>query len=170
MSDRAIQEAIQKLSGTHLADKVYFIDAEVKSVDEAKRTCKVVAISGKSANEFTARLMASVDDGMLIVPVVGSAVVISMSDFNTASVVQYSEIEKIVFRGGDLGGLVKVIDLTTKLNNLENKLNSLVLKYNIHTHTSASPGSPTSPTTQTETGQLTPTQRSDIENLNITHG
>lgn len=170
MSDRAIQEAIQILSGTHLSDKVYFIDATVKSVDEQARTCVVVALSGKAGNEFTARLMASVDDGVLIVPTVESTVAVSMSDFNTATIVQYSEVEKIVLRGGDLGGLVKVIELTEKLNNLENKLNSLVAKYNIHTHNVTAVGSPTGPGLQPESGALTPTQRSEIENDKINHG
>ena len=170
MSDRSIQESIQILSGTHLADKLYYLDCEVKSVDESKRTCVVIALSGKVGSEFTARLMASVDDGFLIIPVVGSTVVVSSSDFNTASIVQYSEVEKIVLRGGDLGGLVKVINLTSKLNNLENKLNSLVLKYNTHTHNVTAVGSPTGPGLQPETGQLTPTVRSDIENTKITQG
>lgn len=170
MSDRSIQEAIQILSGTHLSDKVYFIDATVKSVDEDARTCVVIALSGRAGNEFTTRLMASVDDGILIVPAVDSTVVISMSDFNTASIVQYSEVEKVVFRGGDLGGLVKVIDLTDQLNKIENKLNNLLTKYNTHTHNVTAVGSPTGPGLQPETGTLVVTQRGDIENENMTHG
>lgn len=170
MSDRGIAEAVQKLAGTHLADRVYYLNAEVISVDEQNRTCKVISLSGNSDNEFTARLMASVDDGFLIVPAVGSTVVVSRSDFNGASVMQYSEVEKIVFRGGDLGGLVKVIELTKKLNTLENKLNSLVLKYNTHTHNVTAVGSPTGSSLNPESGQLTPTQRKEIENDKITHG
>lgn len=169
--NRSIQEAIQILSGTHLADKVYFIDAIVKSVDEQARTCVVVALSGKAGNEFTTRLMASVDDGVLIIPAVESTVVISMSDFNTPAIVQYSEVEKIVLRGGDLGGLVKVIKLTEKLNNLEELLNDLVEKYNTHTHAGVTSGSSsTAVTTAIETGIITPTQRNEIENDKINHG
>lgn len=168
--DRGIQEAIQILSGTHLADKLYFLDCEVKSVDEAGRVCTVIALSGKVGSEFTARLMASVDDGILAVPVVGSTVVVSSSDFTTGCIVQYSEVEKIVLRGGDLGGLVKVISLTDRLNKIENKLNSLLLKYNTHTHNVTAVGSPTGPGLNPETGSLTPTQRGDIENDKISHG
>ena len=170
MSDRSIQEAIQILSGTHLADKLYFLDCEVKSVNESGRVCTVIALSGKVGSEFTARLMASVDDGLLMVPTVGSTVVVSSSDFVTGAVVQYSGIDHISIRGGDLGGLAKVIDLVTKLNNLENKLNSLILKYNTHTHNVTAVGSPTGPGLQPETGTLTPTQRAEIENKKITHG
>ena len=170
MSARAIQEAIQILSGTHLADKLYFIDAEVNSVDEQARSCTVTALSGKVGSEYTVRLMASVDDGLLMIPVVGSSVVVCSSDFVTGSIIQYSGIDHISIRGGDLGGLVKVIDLTEKLNNLENKLNSLILKYNTHTHNVTAVGSPTGPGLQPETGTLTPTQRADIENDKISHG
>lgn len=171
MSDRNIQEAIQILSGTHLSDKLYFIDAEVKSVDEQDRSCVVIALSGKVGSEYTVRLMASVDDGILAVPAVGSTVIVSGSDFTTGAIVQYSEIEKIIFRGGDLGGLVKVIELTEKLNNLEELLNNLITKYNTHTHAGVtSGGSSTAVTSAIETGTITPTQQAEIENDKITHG
>jgi hypothetical protein len=169
-SARSIAEAVQIISGTHLADKLYFLDCEVKSVDEAGRVCTVIALSGKVGSEFTARLMASIDDGILAVPVVGSTVVVSLSDFTTGCVVQYSELDNITLRGGDLGGMVKVIELTKKINNLENKLNALITKYNTHTHNVTAIGSPTGPGLQPETGTLTPTQRADIENTKITHG
>jgi len=168
---RDIKDAINILTGNNLSDRLYFIDAEVKTVDEQARTCVVIALSGKVGNEFTARLMASVDDGILAVPVVGSTVVISGSDFTIPAVIQYSEIEKIVFRGGDLGGMVKVIELTEKLNNLEELLNDLITKYNTHTHAGVTSGSSsTAVTTAIETGTITPTQRADIENDKITHG
>jgi len=171
MSDRAIQETIQILAGTHLSDKVYAVDATVVSVDESKRNCIVRVISGKANNEFTARLMCAIDDGVLVIPLVDSTVSIVMSDFTTPYVSQYSGIEKIVLRGGDLGGLVKVIELTEKLNNLEQLLNDLVTKYNSHTHSGVSTGGGMSGvTTALETGTLTPTQRSEIENEQITHG
>ena len=168
---RKIQDAIQILSGSHLADRLFFIDAEVKTVDELSRTCVVIALSGKVGNEYTARLMASIDDGILAVPAVGSTVVVSGSDFNTGCIVQYSEVEKIIFRGGDLGGLVKVIELTEKLNNLEELLNNLITKYNTHTHAGVTAGGgSTAVTTSIETGTLTPTQQNEIENDKIKHG
>lgn len=170
MSDRAIQDAIQILSGTHMADKIHVLDAVVISVDATARTCIVRATGGKSGNVLPARLMSSTDDGILILPTVGSTVTIIMSDFTSPYVSLYSGIDKIILRGGDLDGLVKVIDLTTKLNNLENKLNQLLTKYNSHTHNVISTGAPSGPCLQPESGQLTPTVQADIENTNITHG
>lgn len=170
MSDRAIQEAIQILSGTNLSDKVYAVDATVLSVDDGKRTCQVQVISGKANNTFTARLMSAVDDGFLIIPTIDSTVGVLMSDFTKPLIVQYSEVDKIIMRGGDLGGLVKVISLTDKINTIENKINDLILKYNSHTHNVTAVGSPTGPGLQPESGTITPTLRSDIENDKITHG
>lgn len=73
---------------------------------------------------------------------------------------------------GSLGGLVEVANLTTKLNNLENLVNDLISKYNIHTHilTLSSGTGTAAPTVSLETGTLTPTVRGDIENTHITHG
>lgn len=77
---------------------------------------------------------------------------------------------KTIFNEGQLGGMVKVAELTQKLNNLENLVNNLITKYNSHTHIltlSTGTGS-AAPTTTTETGTLTPTQRADIENEKVT--
>lgn len=73
------------------------------------------------------------------------------------------------FNDGSLGGLVKVINLTQKLNNLENKVNSLLSAYNAHTHIlTLSTGTGTAaPTTSSVPGTLTPTQRGDIENEKV---
>jgi hypothetical protein len=170
MSDRAIQEAIQIISGTRQADKVYLVDCVVLSVDEASRTCFVQAVGGRANNKFTARLMASVDDGMLIIPAINSSVIIAMSDFSRAHVAQYSEVDRMILRGGDLGGLARVIGLVGKFNAIENKLNDLITKFNTHTHNVTATGAPTGPNLLPEVGGVTPTVRGDIENVSITHG
>lgn len=79
---------------------------------------------------------------------------------------------EIQLNDGSMGGLVKVIELTQKLNNLENLVNSLIAKYNAHTHIlTLSTGTGTAaPTVTTETQTLTPTQRADIENDKIIQG
>ena len=73
------------------------------------------------------------------------------------------------FNDGALGGLVKVIDLTTKLNNLENKVNSLLSAFGSHTHilTLSSGTGTAAPTTTPVPPNLTPTVRGDIENEKI---
>lgn len=87
----------------------------------------------------------------------------------------------IQLNDGNSGGLVKVIDLTTKLNNLENDLNNL--KSYLTILSSALSAASTSPLTggslasamgailtSYPTALFTPTQRDDIENKDITHG
>jgi hypothetical protein len=171
MSDRSIRESVQYLAGNHQTDRVTLIDATVNSVDEAARTCECIAVTGSVGNIISGvRLMATLDDGLLVIPAVDSTVVIAMSIFTDPLIVNYSEVEKIVLRGGDLGGLVKVIDLTKKLNALENLLNDLVAKFNIHTHNVTSTAAPTGPSLVQETTVLAPTEQQEIENESITQG
>lgn len=172
-TDREIAEAIAQLSGTQLADKVYLIEATVDSVDANKRTCDVTPVSGKiTASIPNVRLMATVDDGFLCLPKTDSHVVVLMSTYVKPLVVQFSEIDKIILRGGDLKGLVKIEDNVDRLNKIENLLNDLINKFNTHTHPLVlSMGTGVSnPTTSPETDTATLTTVDDIENKNITQG
>jgi hypothetical protein len=47
----------------------------------------------------------------------------------------YSQVDSIQFGDGSFDGLVKVIELTSKLNDLENKVNSMISVFNAHIHT-----------------------------------
>lgn len=202
-ADRAIIEAIQKISGTQLTDKVSLFSAIVDSVDEDARTCIVTTLN--SQGEITlenVQLMASVDDGLLLIPALDSTVVVAYSTMNQPFIAQYSSLEKAVlivgdnnvsleitnaeilleiantklslidgktkFNDGNLGGLVKVNDILTKLNNLENKVNTIISTFNSHTHLGVTTGAGTSGTSPTPiTGTLTPTTKSEIENDKI---
>jgi hypothetical protein len=81
------------------------------------------------------RLRASLSDRerqMLVVPKVGSPVTLGCltADLNNMVVLQVDEIESITINGGELGGLVKIQELTEKIN-------ELVDAFNRHTHTIA---------------------------------
>lgn len=182
MSDNKIRLAIQQIAGTGNEDKVFLISATVVSVDETTRTCVVSAISGKGQSKIeNVLLMPAIDDGMYLVPAIDSTVFVSYSTHNQPFVSLFSELQKVVFivgdytlqmtssgivlNGGLLGGLVKVSDLTTKLNNLENKVNALLTAYNSHIHPATS--GTTSPTATQVAGTLTPTVQNDIENTKI---
>ena len=159
--DRKIQQAVQMLSGTHLSDKVFFIDAKVLSVNKQARTCRVQAIGGKTANVFTARLMAVVDDGILIIPAVDSTVSVVRSDFTKPMVAQYGEVDEIIIRGGDLGGLIKVADLTAKLNTFVQQIQAELVK--VQTGITAVGGTYV-------LGRLSDFSKDDYENKKVTHG
>jgi len=171
MSDRSVRELVQHLAGTHDNEKIYIVDAEVVTVNKESRTCNCISIGGNSNNELNdVRLMSNVDDGILIIPAVGSNVIIILTTFTEPFVACYGEVDSIIWRGGDLGGMVKVVELTKKLNNIEKLLNDLILKFNSHTHNVTAVGSPTGPNLNQETTTATLTVRKDIENENITQG
>lgn len=181
MSDAAIRDAINQIAGTARADKVYSFDAIVKSVDVAKRTATVQVSSGKASNIIMARLMASVDDGLLLIPAVDSTVCVILSDFTAPYISQYSELDKVLIisgsssieikdgkiqlNDGSYDGLVKVTELTDRLNKIEDRVNAHVAIFNAHLHTSTG-----SPPATSDSQTLTPTQQSQIENKKVTHG
>jgi hypothetical protein len=189
MSDRDITESIRHLAGTHLRDHVEIVAAIVDSVDIASRTCNVTTITGKQSTAIEGvKLMAIVDDGMLLIPTIGSTIFLTYSTYNVPFVALFSAVDQVTFiagssvlsikdglitlNDGSLGGLVEVAALVTRLNNAENMVNDLAAKFNGHTHILAlSAGTGTAAATVTqETTTLTPTQRGDIENTKITHG
>ena len=120
------------------------------------------------------RLRASetADDGeILLVPKVGTAVVFGSltGDLSQLVVLQIDHVESIKITGsisisgdiaineGNFGGLIKIAELT-------NKLNSLVQSFNAHTHT-GNMGAPTTP-------PITPAQqfnKSDYADTKIKH-
>lgn len=175
----SIANNIRELAGVNLVSHVYLCDAEVKSVDTETRTCDVALIGGKVSNVITVRLMASVDDGSLYIPTIGSTVVVTYSDFVKPYISQYSQIDSIVWLGGEHDGVPIVIHptdhnkgLLAKINRLENLLNDLITKFNTHTHVlTLSAGTGTAATTLTQqTTNITPiTQQADIEHQNIKH-
>jgi len=208
MSDKAtIRNALQNLAGNRGDSKVQVVLATVTAVNEAERTCTVTTISGLGEITFdNVQLMASVDDGLLLVPTIDSTVIVSYNTFNQPYICLFSGIDKVLLVAGEnnasiqvdadgllleinetkvlisdgeiklndgaYGGLVKVIDLTTKLNNLENKVNAIIAAFNNHTHIlTLSTGTGTAaPTAAPVSGTLTPTQRADIENTTVKQG
>ena len=188
MSDYSIKEAVRQLAGSHLKDEVFIVPAEVDSVNIAERSCSCTALNGQNIDELPiVQLMAEVEDGVLYVPAVGSTVMVVYSKRNVPFVALYSELSAIYYVVGDTTidvtngliklndgsyhGLVRVEELTAKLNALESKVNDLLNAYNTHVHTGVSSGFGSSAvTTAPVIGTLTPTQQSEIENNKITHG
>ena len=103
-------------------------------------------------------------------PKVESDVLVLFSKNNNPFIVQYSEVENYVLNGTDFGGMVKVIELTEKINNLEKKLNDLITACSNQIVTLAPSGTfPLAPYFTSVT-PLIETQQSEIENTIIKHG
>lgn len=166
---RELREAINKIVNPLQTDTQ--MDMEVVSVNEAERTAQCKTLSTDAEVTITVRLMPAVDDGIFVVPKVGSTVTVNQSGQSEPIVIGFTETDRIELRGGQFEGLVKVAQLTTKLNNLENKVNSIITAYNAHVHPGVTSGpSSTAITPAVVTGTLTPTQQTEIENDKITHG
>jgi len=117
-------------------------------------------------------------EGVIPIPTVDSSVIVAMENGFTGFLTGYSGLDelhliadKITFSGdpNSTSTLVVIEKLVTKLNNLENAYNALLTHYKTHIHTSAAPGSPTTPVTVPLAQQnLQLTKQADIDNPNIT--
>jgi len=158
----------------------------VKGEEEIySKVCKVVSISGDSAelapldgdaNLLSVKLISgTAETPFLVVPEIDSVVLATFISRNTAFISLCSEVKEIQLRGGEFGGLVKVGDLLGKINSLEEKLNSLISKYNTHTHITTAtvlsgPPGIIAPPTAVDTPIAPITQREDLENKAVKHG
>lgn len=164
MSDRAIIEAIYKMSGLYKVDQVAYVDAVVESVDSAKRTCVCSVLAGNAEYQVTAKLMAAVDDGLLIEPAIGSTVKLIFSVNVEPFVCQYSEIANITIdaatliklNDGSFGGLVKVDGVVNYLKKVFSDLTTISTALN-------GLGAPVILQTKTP-------NKKDFENEKIKHG
>jgi hypothetical protein len=188
-AERDIDEAVKKLAGTQFRDDMTVVQATVVSYDIPSRSCYCTPISGQAVTDLpNVQLMAEVDDGIMIVPTVGSTVFVLYSTHHAPFIALFSEVDQIVlisggaqikisntglvqFNDGTYGGLIQIAQLLTKINNLENLVNDLITKYNAHTHAGVEAGAGiTAPPTPTEDESLTPTERDELENTTVTHG
>lgn len=163
-----ISQLIQEIAGNRNQDTVQLLICVVESVDIENRICNVTTVSGDTTLSFEAQLISGVADGLLLIPEVESTVYVQMSKYTLPFVALYSDVTAMVIMGGEHGGLVKVIELVQKINNLENKVNEIITKFNALTLPVS--GATAGPTTNPIVGSLTPTVRNDIENTDITHG
>jgi len=123
-------------------------------------------------------------DALIVKPKINSLVLIEdISGGNQTSyrLVKSFEIDKItlnvdteiIINGGQNDGLVKIKELTDKLNELKDSVNSLIEKYNAHTHTTTATVDAGSPgVVKAVLSQATDAQsfnKNDYENTKIKH-
>lgn len=165
--------------------------AKVDSVDEENG--RMTAIGLEDDLPFEDVLLSISGGGLTIVPENGSKVLIGLienSDMN-AMLLMAEQIKScsitlengfklhlkddgtMAMNGDTLGGLIKIDDLVTTLNKIENAVNQLKNEFNAHTHPSPpAPANPvvTSPPTVPSTVNLMTTAKSELENARISHG
>ena len=167
MSDRKIGDAIRALSKHSIGDTVSLLFVNVSVVNIGARTFDGVAIGGDGVTDILGvQLMAGVSDGLLMVPNVGSIVVVAYSTRVAPIALLYSDVSQlsiyastsvsiagpqVQLNDGSFGGMVTVAGLLAKINAIENKLNQVLVINKLP--------------------PITPiTLRSDLENTAVTHG
>lgn len=129
---KEIKEAIKSIVGV---PGMMFVMGKVESVGD--ETCSVKIADRIVINDV--RLNASADgnaDNILIKPKVGSMVMmadLSGGELRSLVVISFSALDSmtvkfegdVVINGGENEGLVKVVELTEKLNAIENDINNL---------------------------------------------
>ena len=107
------------------------------------------------------------DDGLDFVPSVGSKCIVFRYAKNYLATA-FSKLEFIHLGGKDNEGIVKVKELTDRINDLEKALNSLKTSYNAHTH--AVPSLGTSAVAVPVNTAIVPTSTvADFENIKVKH-
>lgn len=165
--DEAIKQNMNK-------QEIYSIVCNVDSVDLGDRTCVCTPVNG-GAELQDVRIQASIGSsvGLFIEPEVDSKVVVSFLSREIAYISLFSDIknvhldftEKVIFNGGSNGAMVKIGDLVSRLNLIENKVNGIITAYNGHTHVET--GATTNVTTSLVVGSLSTTVATDIDNPEI---
>lgn len=163
--DSEIVKGLDKLALKHIHNPSFV--CTVSAVSLADLTCTCTPVNG-DADLLDVRLISQSANGFLILPSVDSIVIVSSIDNRTYYVSMFSEVDEIQLNGDTYDGLVKVGDLVTKLNNLENKVNAIIAAYNAHIHVET--GASTAPTVSLVVGTLTPTVQANIENTRVKHG
>jgi hypothetical protein len=141
----------------------------IDSVDLTTLTCYCVPLND-DADIINVRLMANIDNGFLLIPEVNSIVVVSFLSDDSAYVSLVSKVSEVQLNGKNFDGLVKVQELTDKLNALENKVNDLITACSSKIVTLAPSGTFPLASFFTSVTPLVPTQQLEIENTTILQG
>jgi len=186
-----IRDLIKQIA-TDATSELFSVVGKVTAVDESKRTVDVEPLNG-DAEIFNCRIQSAIesDKGVAIVPKKNSVVIVSFISKNHAFVTATNEIEKIlidiplidgvvddikikdtkiVLNDGNNDGIVKVIELTDKLNAIERDINSLKSIFQSWIPTPQDGGSALKSASASWYAQtITETQKTDIENDKIKH-
>lgn len=141
----------------------------VDSVNLTDKTCYCIPVNG-DPDIMLVKLIANNVTGFLLVPAVGSKVYISYESDSSAFVSMVSAVSEIQLNGTAFEGLVKIVELVTKLNNIENAFNNHLAAYNVHTHAGVTVGTALTGITTPATNTLSLTVKANLENTKVKHG
>lgn len=161
-----IRDKIRMIAG---ADEERLIYCTVKSVEGV--LCVCTPIDENEPELLDIRLNAEESDyNFTLIPKVDSSVLVALYNKNSGYIACFGEIETVLIRGEEYGGLVKIEDLVTKLNNLENQINNILTSLKSISVPLAPSGAVPFAPFFASINSLQTTSKSDLENENIKHG
>ncbi len=136
-----IAETIQAfIKGEFDKLQIYSEVATVTSVNEIDRTCEAELVSGGMVYGIRLQSVIGNSNGLVLIPVNNSKIVITFLNKSTGFVSLFSEVKEILidtdlvkFNKGTLDGMVIIGDLVNRINDLENLFTAL--KNNINSWT-----------------------------------
>jgi len=176
-------EFITKLRQIMSVSNPVFI-ALVKAVNMDTNTC-TIDFNGVDVEEVNLSASGEKDKTIIVYPKINKPAIFGkLGNSNQFFLIHAAEAEliiietgdskievkqsEILLNGGTLGGLIKIDDLISKVNAIENAFNSLLTHYKAHNHLHPQ-GSTTAFVAPSTQGNLTNTQKSDLENTKIKH-
>jgi hypothetical protein len=152
-------------------DEKYSLFCTVKSVDKEKSTIVAEPINGDAPINGVKLITGAAENGVLLVPVVGSVVVVTFTSKTRGIVSLFSEVESVSLRGDQKGGVLIADEMRTQLDRMTARIDGVINALN-----SSSPDS----STGTFKASLTPLLKTvenlpvedweNIENENVKHG
>lgn len=175
-SESELQEAFERLFNKYLKGTVT-TDAIITDVDSTAFTC-TVEIGGVPFYNVAIEILKGSQASFMPLPVVGASCLVCFRDnkINQPQIIKVDQIDKLLincqtdveFNGGALGGMVKVTDLITQLNNLQKDINTLKQIFTAWVPSPSDGGAALKAAALTWAAQSLPlTNRNDIENTKI---
>lgn len=164
---RELRELLAKIGGGKATNLYQGVVTALSDV-----TCEV-SIDGLSIPDVRLRASTEVDGAQIIVrPAVGSVVIVGSltGDLDHLVVLSMDRAEEVIINGGELGGLIKVQELTKKLNTIESELNNLKQLFASWVPVKGDGGAVLRGLLGSWAGKrLTPSKREDYEDTKVTH-
>ena len=119
---KTLSEILRELFLSFSENEKYYAELGIViSVNLGEATAEIELLGGATLPDVRLQQIKT-GTGLIIEPVTGSPVIINYTDNTTAYIAMYSEIGNIIFQDGANGGLIKITDLTSKLNQLKNEV------------------------------------------------
>ena len=164
---RELRELLANIGGGKATNLYQGVVTDLSDV-----TCEV-SIDGLSIPDVRLRASTEVDGAQIIVrPAVGSVVIVGSltGDLDHLVVLSMDRAEEVIINGGKLGGLIKVQELTQKLNALESEVNNLKQLFASWVPVKGDGGAVLRGLLGSWAGKrLTPSRREDYEDTKVKH-